>query len=40
MGAAVHPTPLLLFTQVMGHPTGTTFAYAKAVVNITGETSR
>ena len=39
MGAPVHPTPLLLFTQVMGHPTGTTFPCAKAVVKNANETS-
>ena len=31
MGAPVRPTPLLLFTQVMGHPTGT-LPDAKTVV--------
>ena len=40
VGAPVHTTPLLLFTQVMGHPTGTTFPYAKAVVKNASETSR
>ena len=40
VGAPVHPTPLLLFTQVIGHPTGTMFSYPKAVVKNAGETSR
>ena len=39
VGAPVHPTQLLLFTQVMGHPTGTTFSCAKAVVKNARETS-
>ena len=39
VGAPVHPTPLLLFIQVMGHPTGTAFPYAKTVVKNASETS-
>ena len=38
VGAPVYPTPLLLFTQVMGHQMGT-FSYAKAVVKNGSETS-
>ena len=40
VGAPVHPTPLLLFIQVVRHSTGTTFPYAKAVVKNASETSR
>ena len=40
VGAQIHPTPLLLFTEVMGHPAGTTFPYAKAVAKNASETSR
>ena len=40
VGPPIHPTPLVLDTQVMGHPTGTTFPYAKAVVKNASETSR
>ena len=39
VGAPVHPTPLLLFTQVMEHPTGTTFPYAMVGVKNASETS-
>ena len=38
-GCTSPPTPLLLFTQVMGHPTGTC-PYAKAVLKNASETSR
>ena len=40
VGALVHTTPLLLFTQLMGHPAGAKFPYAKAVVKNEDETSR
>ena len=40
LGVPVHSTLLLLFTQLMGHPAGTTFPYAKAVVKNASETSR
>ena len=39
MGAPVHPTLLLLFTQLMGYPMGATFPYAKAVMKNESETS-
>ena len=38
-GAPIHPTPLLLFTQVMGHSMGTK-SHAKVVVKNASETSR
>ena len=34
------PSLLLLFTQVMGHPMGTMFPYARVVVKDSSETSR
>ena len=37
VGSPIHPTPLLLDTHVMGHSTGTTFPYAKAVVKNASE---
>ena len=40
VGAPVHPTSLLLFTQVKWHPAGTSIPYAKAVVKNANETSQ